>query len=60
MNGLAFLLSPNPCPKIATGQPPAGAVPAGRNRLKWIRFVPCTAGTPVRVPVAGITFAAVS
>jgi hypothetical protein len=34
MNGLEFLLSPKPWPKIATGQPPAGFAPAGRNRLK--------------------------
>ena len=33
-NGLLFLLSPKPWPKIATGHPVSGGVPAGRNRLK--------------------------
>jgi hypothetical protein len=59
-NGLLFLLSPKPCPKIATGQPPAGCGPDGRKRLKYTAFVPWTAGDPVSVPVGGITFAAVS
>jgi hypothetical protein len=45
---------------MATGHPPTGAVPAGKKRLKYRRFVPWTAGTPVRVPSAGITFEAVS
>ena len=33
-NGLLFLLLANPCTKIATGQPFAGRVPAGINKLK--------------------------
>src|SRR6185436_3627653 len=58
--GAPCLLSVKPWPKIATGQPPAGGVPDGTNRLKYSVFVDCTAGTPVRVPTAGMTLPAVS
>jgi hypothetical protein len=58
--GAPFFVSPNPWPKITTGQPPAGAVPPGSKRVNWTWLTPCTAGTPVAVPTAGITFAAVS
>jgi hypothetical protein len=34
VDGEPCLLSVKPCPKIATGQPDAGGVPAGMNRLK--------------------------
>jgi hypothetical protein len=58
--GLLFLLSPKPWPKMATGQPPAGAVPFGRKRLKCTRFVPWGAGAPVLEPTAGMTSSGVS
>ena len=43
-HGAPFLLSVNPWPKIATGQPPAGAVPAGTNSVNCTLFTDCTAG----------------
>src|SRR5262245_23986305 len=59
-NGLLFLLSPKPCPKIATGQPCVRRVPAGINKLKESSSVPCTEGTPVRVGTGGMNPPAVS
>ncbi len=59
-HGAPFFESVKPCPKIATGQPPAGAVPAGSKSVNWISFVDWTAGSPLRVPTAGITPSAVS
>ena len=53
-SGLLFLLSPKPCPKIATGQPLAGFVPEGTNRLKWTMLLPNVSGVPVRVPLGGM------
>ena len=35
-HGAPFLLSPNPWPKIAVGQPPAGVGPAGRKSANWM------------------------
>ena len=55
--GAPSLLSVNPWPKIAVGQPPAGLAPAGRNSVTCIRFVDCGTGVPVLVPTAGITSA---
>src|SRR5579859_1302013 len=43
-NGAPCLLSVNPWPKIATGQPLVGRGPDGMNRLKKSSSVPC-AGT---------------
>src|SRR5581483_12134988 len=34
-HGAPFFESPNPCPKIATGQPPCGGGPAGSNSVNW-------------------------
>src|SRR5206468_7469286 len=59
-NGAPCLLSVKPCPKIATGQPSAGAVPEGMNRLKKSSLIRCTTGTPVRVPIGGMNFSGVS
>src|SRR5712691_8529657 len=59
-HGAPFLLSPNPWPKIAVGQPPAGGTPAGRKSVNWISLVDCGTGVPSFVPVAGITSAAFS
>src|SRR5712691_11415619 len=53
-NGLLFLLSPKPWPKIATGHPFAGRGPEGRKRLKKMSSALCTSITPVRVGTAGI------
>ena len=47
--GAPFFQSPNPWPKIATGQPPRLRVPAGRRGVNWIWFVPCGTGVPVAV-----------
>ncbi len=58
--GAPFFQSVNPCPKIATGHPPAGRAPAGRKSENWMLFVPCGTGVPVAVPTAGMIFAAVS
>ena len=55
-SGAPCLLSVKPCPKIATGQPPAGVVPAGITRLKTSLLAPWTLGTPVRVPIGGMNF----
>jgi len=35
-HGAPFFESVNPCPKIAVGQPPAGAAPDGTNSVNWI------------------------
>ena len=59
-NGAPFMLSPKPWPKMATGQPPAGLAPAGRNSVKKTLFVPCAAGVPERVPVGGMNSPGVS
>src|SRR5438094_20200 len=59
-SGAPCLLSVKPCPKIATGQPPAGAGSAGMIRLKYRVLVDWTAGTPVSVPIGGMNFSAVS
>ena len=52
-HGAPFIESVKPWPKIATGQPPAGAVPDGTNSVKTRFSTRCTAGTPVRVPTGG-------
>ena len=49
-----------PCPKTATGQPPAGSTPPGTKSVNWSWFVDCGTGVPVAVPVAGITSSAFS
>ena len=49
-HGAPFLLSVKPCPKIATGQPPAGWTPTGTNSVNCTWFVPCATGVPVAVP----------
>src|SRR5215471_16785567 len=59
-SGLLFLLSPKPWPKMATGQPFVGRVPAGINKLKYRSCVLWTAGTPVRVGTAGMKAPGVS
>jgi hypothetical protein len=59
-HGAPSFESVNPWPKITTGQPPAGAAPAGTKSVNCTWLVAWTAGTPVAVPYAGITFAAVS
>src|SRR5262245_8014835 len=59
-HGAPCLLSVKPWPKIATGQPSAGGVPRGRNRLNCRVLFPCTAGTPVRVPTGGMNCSLVS
>jgi hypothetical protein len=58
-HGAPFLESVKPCPKVATGQPAAGVVPAGMNSVNWIWFVACGVGFPVLVPTGGMTLAAV-
>src|SRR5262249_28994649 len=55
-SGAPCLLSVNPCPKIATGQPPAGVGPAGMIKLNSRVLVPWATGTPVRVPIGGVKF----
>src|SRR5947209_14601578 len=52
-NGAPCLLSVNPWPKIATGQPLVGRGPEGINRLKKMSSVPC-AGTGFRVGTCGM------
>src|SRR5689334_2162800 len=52
-NGAPCLLSVNPCPKIATGQPLVGRGPEGINRLKKISSEPCE-GTLCRVGTCGM------
>ena len=49
-----------PGPKTATGQPPAGLAPAGTISVKPTSSTPVTAGSPVRVGVAGIALSALS
>src|SRR5258707_15149088 len=51
--GAPYMLSVKPCPKIATGQPPAGFGPAGRNTAKCILVLDWGTGRPVRVGGAG-------
>ena len=58
--GAPFFQSVKPWPKIATGQPPDGGVPAGRKTENCTWFVPCATGLPVLVPTGGITFPGVS
>src|SRR5919204_5803881 len=60
IQGAPFFESVNPCPKIATGQPPAGLRPPGTKSVNCTSFVVCGTGVPVAVPYGGITFAAVS
>ena len=52
-NGAPCLLSVNPWPNIATGQPLVGRLPDGMNRLKNMSCVDCT-GTSLRVATAGM------
>jgi hypothetical protein len=59
-HGAPYMLSPKPCPKIATGQPPAGFAPAGTKSCSSRLLLPCGCGWPVSVPVAGMYLAAVS
>ena len=49
----SYLLRVKPGPKIATGQPPAGAGPAGTIRVKPTRWVPMGRGVP-RVGTLGM------
>src|SRR5262245_31636576 len=59
-NGAPCLLSVKPCPKMATGQPPTGTVPAGTIRLNSSVLILCATGTPVRVGIGGMNFCGVS
>ena len=55
VQGAPYMLSVKPWPNSATGQPPAGLLPAGRKTCTIKSLWLCTAGSPVNVPVAGMT-----
>ena len=53
VHGAPYMLSVKPWPKIATGHPPAGLVPAGRNICTTMPLLDCACGCPVSVAVGG-------
>jgi hypothetical protein len=59
-HGAPYMLSVKPWPKIATGHPFAGLLPAGTKISKRRSFALCGLGLPMSVGTAGMYLSGVS